>query len=670
MNKFKLNSPFQPTGDQPAAIEKLISGLEKGYKHQTLLGATGTGKTFTVANIVDKINRPTLVLAHNKTLAAQLASEYREFFPENAVEYFVSYYDYYQPEAYVPKIDLYIEKDSDINQEIDRLRLAATKALMTRSDVLIVASVSCIYNLGSPAAYQSSLVNLKVGEKVVAKNIFRSLNQIQYERNDFELKRATFRVKGDTFEIHPAYEEFSIRVSLLGDKIEKIEKLNPISGGKDGELDEIRIFPARHYVMPEQDLKSPLAEIKSDLQKRLQELRDENKLVEAQRLESRTLYDLEMIEQLGYCTGIENYSRYFDGRKPGDPPFTLLDYFPKDFLLIIDESHMSLPQLRGMWHGEKARKTMLVEHGFRLPSAFDNRPLTFEEFARHINQVVYTSATPNDYEISMSQQVVEQIIRPTGIVDPEVEIRKTEGQIPDLIEEINKRVKKTERVLVTTLTKRMAEELTEYLKEKDIKVMYIHFEVDTMERVKILADLRRGIYDVLIGVNLLREGLDLPEVSLVAIMDADKEGFLRSRTSLIQTTGRAARRVNSKVIMYADKTTGSMKAAIDETDRRREIQVAYNKKHNITAKTIEKTIHDISERLAEIQPEVTTAEELDLTKVPKDALKKLIRDLEAEMKIAAENLDFERAALIRDQLVELRNSDLKIPETITPDKVK
>ncbi len=670
MDRFKLNLPFQPTGDQPNAIEKLVAGLKKGYKHQTLLGATGTGKTFTVANIVNQINKPTLVLAHNKTLAAQLASEYREFFPENSVEYFVSYYDYYQPEAYVPKIDLYIEKDSSINEEIDRLRLAATKALMTRSDVLIVASVSCIYNLGSPVNYKNSLVNLKVSDKVVLKDIFRSLNEIQYERNDFELKRATFRVKGDVVEIYPAYEEFSLRVNLLGDTIEKIEKINPTSGEKDSELSEISIFPARHYVMPERDLKSPLSEIKNDLRTRLKELRDQNLLVEAQRLESRTLYDLEMIEQLGYCTGVENYSRYFDGRKRGDPPFTLLDYFPKDFLLIVDESHMTLPQIRGMWHGEKARKTMLVDHGFRLPSAFDNRPLNFEEFSRHINQVVYTSATPTDYEISMSEQVVEQIIRPTGIVDPEIEIRKTEGQIPDLIEEIKIRVKKSERILVTTLTKRMAEELTEYLKEKDIKVMYIHFEVETMERVKILADLRRGIYDVLIGVNLLREGLDLPEVSLVAIMDADKEGFLRSRTSLIQTTGRAARRVNSRVIMYADKITGSMQAAIDETDRRREIQVAYNKKHNITAKTIEKTIHDISERLAEIQPEATTVEELDFTKIPQSEVKKLNKELETEMKIAAENLDFERAALLRDQIIELRNSDLKIPETITPDKVK
>ncbi len=550
------------------------------------------------------------------------------------------------------------------------MRLAATKALVTRKDVLIVASVSCIYNLGSPAVYEKSLVNLSVGQKVILKDVFRRLNEIQYERNDFELKRATFRVKGDILEIYPAYEEFSLKINLLGDTIEKIEKINPVSGGRDGELEEISIFPARHYVMPERDFKAPLDQIKTDLRLRLKELKSENKLVEAQRLESRTLYDLEMIEQLGYCTGIENYSRYFDGRKAGDPPFTLLDYFPKDFLLIIDESHMTLPQIRGMWHGEKARKTMLVDHGFRLPSAFDNRPLNFEEFSRHINQVVYTSATPTDYEISISEQVAEQIIRPTGIVDPEIEIRPTDNQIPNLIEEINTRVQKGERVLVTTLTKRMAEELTDYLKEKEIKVMYIHFEVDTLERIKILADLRRGIYDVLVGVNLLREGLDLPEVSLVAIMDADKEGFLRSRTALIQTTGRAARRINSRVIMYADNVTGSMQAAIDETDRRREIQVSYNKKHGITATSIQKTIHDISERLSELQPEVTTVKELDFSKVPQNEIKKLIKDLDREMKLAAENLDFERAALIRDQLIELKNSDLKIPQTITPDFVK
>ncbi|PIY68817.1 excinuclease ABC subunit B, partial [Candidatus Roizmanbacteria bacterium CG_4_10_14_0_8_um_filter_39_9] len=518
MERFNLKSPWPPTGDQPATIKKLVAGLNKGYKHQTLLGATGTGKTFTVANIVNQINKPTLVIAHNKTLAAQLASEYREFFPENAVEYFVSYYDYYQPEAYVPKIDLYIEKDASINEEIDRLRLAATKALLTRKDVLIVASVSCIYNLGSPVFYQNSLVSLRVGEKVIPKDIFRKLTTIQYDRNDFDLKRGTFRVKGDLVEVHPADEEYIVRIQLFGDSIESIEKIDPKVGESIDSIEQVRIFPARHYVMPEQDTTKPLSEIKKDLSFRLKELSEQNKLVEAQRLESRTLYDLEMIEQLGYCSGIENYSRYFDGRKPGDPPYTLLDYFPKDFLLIVDESHMTLPQVRGMWHGERARKTTLIEHGFRLPSAADNRPLTYDEFARKINQVIYTSATPEKYEISLSDQVVEQIIRPTGIADPEIEVRTTTKQIPDLIREIEVRVKKAERVLVTTLTKRMAEELTEYLKEKGIKVMYIHFEVVTLERIKILADLRKGIYDCLVGVNLLREGLDLPEVSLVAIM--------------------------------------------------------------------------------------------------------------------------------------------------------
>ncbi|HEY4694869.1 MAG TPA: excinuclease ABC subunit UvrB [Candidatus Nanoarchaeia archaeon] len=665
MDKFELAFPFQPTGDQPQAIEKLVQGLKKGDKHQTLLGATGTGKTFTVANVVSQINKPTLVIAHNKTLAAQLASEYREFFPKNAVEYFVSYYDYYQPEAYVPQIDLYIEKDAAINEEIDRLRLAATKALLTRADVLIVASVSCIYNLGSPLAFQRSLVELKVGEHVRLHDLFRSLNEIQYERNDFELKRSTFRVKGDIFEIYPAYENFALRISLLGDQIEKIEQLNPRSFVKEGQLSEIDIYPARHYVMPEKNLTSPLAEIRKDLKERLKNLKEQNKLVEAQRLESRTNYDLEMIENLGYCNGIENYSRYFDGRKSGEPPYTLLDYFPKDFLLVIDESHMTLPQLRGMWHGERARKTVLIDNGFRLPSAADNRPLTFDEFARKERQVIYTSATPSDYELSISDSVVEQIIRPTGIVDPEVEVRETEGQIPDLIKEINSRVEKGERVLVTTLTKRMAEDLTEFLRERQVKVMYIHHEVDTLERVEVLADLRRGVYDVLVGVNLLREGLDLPEVALVAILDADKEGFLRSKTALVQTIGRAARRVGSKVIMYADNITGSMKAAIDETNRRRQIQVEYNNKHGITAQSINKTIHDISERLSEIQPQATTSQELDLTRVPKTELRRLIGDLEREMKLAADTLDFERAALIRDQILELKGSEVKIPKTVT-----
>jgi len=659
MDKFKLKSPWPAHGDQPKAIEKLIAGLKKGYKHQTLLGATGTGKTFTIANVIEKINKPTLIIAHNKTLAAQLASEYREFFPENAVEYFVSYYDYYQPEAYVPKIDLYIEKDAEINEEIDRLRLAATKALLTRKDVLIVASVSCIYNLGSPLSFQKSLVTLEIGQLISLKELFQKLTAIQYERNDTDLKRGVFRVKGETIEVYPAEEEYSLRVSLLGNKIESIEKINPISLESIEKLKKVNVFPAKHYVMLEENLAEPIKQIRDDLAIRLKELRAQNKLVEAQRLESRTNYDLEMIEQLGYCSGIENYSRYFDGRKPGEPPYTLIDYFPKEFLLIVDESHITLPQIRGMWHGEKARKTTLIEHGFRLPSAADNRPLTFDEFFRKLAQVIYTSATPEKYELSLSEQVVEQIIRPTGIVDPEIKVRPTKNQIQDLIKEIEAKVKKNERVLVTTLTKRIAEELTDYLKEKGIKVAYIHFEVETLERVKVLADLRRGVYDVLVGVNLLREGLDLPEVSLVAIMDADKEGFLRSRTSLIQMIGRAARRVNSQVLMYADKITDSMKAAIAETERRRNIQLKYNQDHFITPSSIEKKIHDISDRLAQLQPKVTTVEEFDFSKIRKEDIVSLTKDLEREMKKAAEKLDFEKAALIRDQIVELKKTQVK-----------
>lgn len=670
MDKFELISPFKPTGDQPQAIEELAAGLKKNNRFQTLLGATGTGKTYTIANIVEKINRPTLVMAPNKTLAAQLASEFREFFPKNAVEYFVSYYDYYQPESYVPKIDLYIEKDADINEEIDRLRLAATKSLMTRSDVLVVSSVSCIYNLGNPQAYRQSTISLYENQKITLRQVATRLTELQYERNNTDLARGTFRIKGDILEVYPAYEQFVIRVSFLGDEIEKINQLHPVTLEKEKDLEEVLIFPTRHYQMEHEDVETPLGEIREELGERLKYLRKQNQLVEAQRLESRTKYDLEMMETLGYCNGIENYSRYFDGRKAGEPPYTLLDYFPKDFLLVVDESHLTLPQIRGMWHGEKARKSTLIDHGFRLPSAMDNRPLTYDEFARKLNQVIFTSATPNDYEKSLSSQVVEQIIPPTGIVDPEVEVRGTNGQIPDLIKEVEKRVKKGERVLVTTLTTRMAEELTEYLQEKEIKVMYIHHEVETLERVETLASLRKGIYDCLVGVNLLREGLDLPEVSLVAILDADKEGFLRSKTSLIQTIGRAARRVNGKVIMYADNITGSMKEAIAETDRRRKIQEGYNKKHGITPTTIQKTLHDISERLAEIQPQVTTAEEIDLTKVPKDQVKQLIRDLEREMKVAAEELNFEKAALIRDQLIELKKSELKVPQTIFPEEIK
>ena len=670
MNKFDLKSPWPPTSDQPQAIEKLAVGLEKKYRFQTLLGATGTGKTFTMANLIAKVNRPTLVMAHNKTLAAQLASEFREFFPNNAVEYFVSYYDYYQPESYVPQIDLYIEKDADINEEIDRLRLAATKAVLTRRDVLIVASVSCIYNIGSPQAYRQSTLTLYKNQILPIEQIKEQLVRLQYERSDLDLKRATFRVKGDILEVYPAYEEFALRISILGSKIEKIAKMDPVSLNVSDEAAEVTIFPAKHYNVPADLPYDPLEKIQNEYVGWSKRLKKEKKLVELQRLSARVKFDLEMIRETGSVKGIENYSRFFDGRKPGEPPYTLIDYFPEDFVLFIDESHMSIPQIRAMWHGERKRKEVLIENGFRLPSAMDNRPLTYEEFLRKVNQAVFVSATPGDYEKSISEQVVEQIIRPTGIVDPAVEIRKTEGQIPNLIKEIQTRVKKGQRVLVTTLTKRLAEDLTEYLQEKEMKVMYIHHMVDTLERVEILRDLRVGKYDVLVGINLLREGLDLPEVTLVVILDADKEGFLRSKTALIQTTGRAARHVEGKVIMYADQVTKSMREAIDETDRRRKIQLDYNKKHNITPATIQKAIHDIGERLAEIQPKAETAQELDLTKVPKDQVETLVRDLTNEMLSAAKALEFERAAILRDQVQEIKNQQLDIPKTVTRKEAK
>ena len=670
MNKFKLKSPWPPMGDQQTAISKLLEGLRGDFHYQTLLGATGTGKTFTMANIVADLNRPTLVIAHNKTLAAQLAAEFREFFPKNAVEYFVSYYDYYQPEAYVPQIDLYIEKDSDINEEIDRLRLAATKALMTRNDVLIVSSVSCIYNIGSPQAYRESTLTLFVGQILPMSDIKKGLIDLQYGRNDLELKRSTFRIVGDLLEIHPSYEEFVVRISFLGDKIEKITKLNATSLELEDSLDEITIFPARHYMMPHNAVADPLKDIRKDLDLWGKNLKKKNKLLELQRLNQRTNYDLEMIEQVGFVKGIENYSRYFDGRKPGEPPYTLLDYFPENFLIFIDESHMTVPQLRAMWHGERKRKQSLIDNGFRLPSALDNRPLTFDEFLRKANQIIFTSATPGDYELSVSNKIAEQVIRPTGIVDPKVEIRQTNKQIPNLISEIQNVVRKGQRVLITTLTRRMAEDLTDYLKEKGVKVMYIHFEVETLERVQIIRDLRFGKYDVLVGINLLREGLDLPEVSLVAILDADKEGFLRSKTALIQTIGRAARHIDGKVIMYADVVTGSMKAALDETNRRRKIQTEYNKKRNITPATIQKAIHDIGERLKELQPQAEVTQELDFSKVPKDQVKGLIRDLTDEMESAAKNLEFERAAILRDQLLEIKNQQLEVPKTITSQEVK
>lgn len=668
--KFDLKSPWPPTGDQPQAIDKLVKGLEKGFSHQTLLGATGTGKTFSMANIIAEVNRPTLVIAHNKTLAAQLAAEFREFFPKNAVEYFVSYYDYYQPESYVPQIDLYIEKDADINEEIDRLRLAATKAVLTRRDTLIVASVSCIYNIGSPVAYKQSTLALYQKQIIPISTIKEQLVKIQYERGDIDLKRATFRVKGDNLEIYPAYEEFVVRVSFLGDKIEKITKLHPTSFEAIEELEEITIFPARHYNVPIDLPYDPYEQIRKEFADWSKKLKKENKLVELQRLTGRVNYDLEMLAEVGFVKGIENYSRYFDGRSPGEAPFTLMDYFPKDYLLFIDESHMSVPQIRGMWHGERTRKELLIENGFRLPSAMDNRPLTFEEFSRKIGQVIFTSATPDKYELSISKQTVQQIIRPTGIVDPEVEVRSTKDQIPDLISEIKKRVKKGQRVLVTTLTKRMAEDLSEYLQEREMKVMYIHYMVDTLERVDILRDLRTGKYDVLVGINLLREGLDLPEVSLVAIIDADKEGFLRSKTSLIQTIGRAARHIEGKVIMYADEMTGSMKSAIEETNRRRKIQLEYNKKNGITPESIQKAIRDIGERVRQLQPEADNTAELDLAKVPKEQVKQLLRDLNKAMLSAAKNLEFERAALLRDQISEIKNQEIEIPKTVSPEEAK
>ncbi len=665
-----MKAPWPPTGDQPEAVEMLSEGLRKGFRYQTLLGATGTGKTFTMASIVADLNRPALVIAHNKTLAAQLAAEFREFFPNNAVEYFVSYYDYYQPESYVPQIDLYIEKDADINEEIDRLRLAATKALLTRRDVLIVASVSCIYNIGSPDAYRQSTITLFKNQVLPIANVKEALVKLQYERGDLDLKRSTFRVKGDTLELYPAYEEFAVRVSYFGDKIEGISKLNPTSLDAVEEMEELTIFPARHYNAPLDISYDPLKQIKGEFRNWSKKLKKQNKLVELQRLTNRVNYDLEMLAEIGFVKGIENYSRFFDGRAPGEPPFTLLDYFPKDFITFIDESHMSLPQIRGMWRGERKRKEVLIENGFRLPSAMDNRPLTFEEFMRKVGPMIYVSATPNDYELSLSNQVAEQVIRPTGIVDPELEVRPTKAQIPNLISEIQARVKKGQRVLITTLTRRMAEDLTEYLQEREMKVMYIHYQVDTLERVDILRDLRIGKYDVLVGINLLREGLDLPEVTLVAILDADKEGFLRSKTALIQTIGRAARHVEGKVIMYADAVTGSMKGAIDETNRRRSIQLAYNKKHNITPASIQKTIRDIGQRLKELQPEADTVQELDLSKVPKDQVKQLIRDLTTEMTVAAKQMDFERAAILRDQMLELKNQQLAVPKTITAKEAK
>lgn len=654
MPEFRLVSPFKPTGDQPTAIERLKAGLDHGDKFQTLLGATGTGKTFVMANLIQQVQRPTLVIAHNKTLAAQLYSEFREFFPSNAVEYFVSYYDYYQPEAYVPQKDLYIEKDSSINDEIDRLRLAATSSLFSRRDVVIVASVSCIYGLGSPEDYGRVVISLKRGETRQRDKVLRHLVDIHYERNDFELARGKFRVRGDTLEVAPAYGETAYRVEFFGDEIDRITEVDPLTGEILLEHTAIDIYPAKHFITPQDKLDQALQDIEKELEDRLKDLRGKDKLLEAQRLEQRTRYDLEMLRELGYCSGIENYSRPLAQRPAGSPPWTLLDYFPDDYMLIIDESHNTIPQLHGMFNGDYARKLTLVDYGFRLPSALDNRPLKFEEFEGKIGQVIFTSATPGPYEKAKSTQIVEQIIRPTGLIDPEVIVRPVKGQIDDLVAELHQRVDRGERALVTTLTKRMAEDLADYLQEVGFKVHYLHAEVQTLERVEILRDLRLGVYDVVVGINLLREGLDLPEVSLVAILDADKEGFLRSGTSLIQTIGRAARHIDGKVIMYADNMTDSMKQAIEETDRRRKIQDAHNKAHGIEPRGIVKEVKDLTDRVraaAEARGEYTTTAPLE---IPKGEAHRLLTDLEKQMKEAAAKWEFEKAALLRDQILELR----------------
>jgi len=654
--KFKIVSKLKPAGDQPEAIRALVDGLKKGYRDQTLLGVTGSGKTFTMANVIEKVQRPTLVIAHNKTLAAQLAAEFREFFPNNAVHYFVSYYDYYQPEAYIPRTDTYIAKDASINDEIDRLRNAATEALLTRKDVIIVASVSCIYGLGNPEVYQNESIKLTIGRTYKRDRILRQLADIQYQRNDVNFVRGTFRVRGEVLEIFPAYAEMVYRFEWLGDKLERIRQVEYLTGEILSEPKEVIIFPAKHFITPQERLRGAIQQIQEELRGRLSELKTANKLLEAQRLEQRTHYDIEMLQTVGYVSGIENYSRYLDGREAGSPPSTLLHYFPDDFLLFIDESHQTLPQIRGMYNGDRARKEVLIEHGFRLPSAFDNRPLQFNEFNKLVNQVIYTSATPSEEELSNSQQVVEQIVRPTGLVDPMVEVRPIEGQIDDLMEEIEKRVEKHQRVLATTLTKKMAEDLTAFLQEAGMKVQYLHSDVETLERIDILRDLRLGKYDVLVGINLLREGLDLPEVSLVAILDADKEGFLRSDTALIQTFGRASRHLEGRVIMYADTVTGSMQRAIDESNRRREKQLAYNKKHHITPKSIVKEIRGLPQRKYEDVPE-----EKDLNKFAKQAnmeeIAAVIRRLEDEMDLAARNLEFEKAAELRDRTAFLKQQN-------------
>lgn len=652
MDKFHLETKYKPTGDQPKAIAQLIDGLEKGEREQTLLGVTGSGKTFTMANIIANRNVPTLVLAHNKTLAAQLFSEFKAFFPDNEVHYFVSYFDYYQPEAYIASSDTYIEKDSAINEEIDRLRHAATSALLTRRDVIIVASVSCIYGIGSPDSYEEMSLHIKRGERRQQDKLIRHLTDIQYKRNDVDFHRGTFRVRGDVVDIFPANGETAYRIEFFGDEVDRITRLDPLTGEILDEPTQISIFPSSHYVTPKQQIARAIEGIKKEFNERLEWFESHDKLLEAQRLAQRTKYDLEMLEETGFVKGIENYSRYLSNREPGEQPATLIDYFPDDWLLLVDESHQSLPQVRGMYNGDRARKEVLVEHGFRLPSALDNRPLRFEEFDTHINQAIYVSATPGEYELAHSPEPAQQVIRPTGLLDPPITIRPTKGQVDDLIAEIRDRIAKEQRVLVTTLTKRMAEDLSAHLVELGIKTAYIHSEVDTLERGDILRDLRMGVYDVLVGINLLREGLDLPEVSLVAIMDADKEGFLRSESALIQTVGRAARHENGSVIMYGDRITRSMQAAIDETDRRRDIQEAYNKEHNITPRGVDKAI---DEGLRAIIPQKEdTKPKLDLKKIPKDEYANLEKELTAQMNLASANLDFEKAAELRDIISEIR----------------